>query len=49
MSIAHARVLGAAPNSVGAGENIFERVDNCAWVSMPMTISHSMSQVTSDE
>jgi hypothetical protein len=39
MSIAQARVLGAAPNAVDARENIFERVDSCAWVSMPMTIS----------
>src|SRR5262245_27574419 len=41
MSTAEACVFGAAPKAVGAPENIFERVESCAWVSRPMTISQS--------
>ena len=40
ISTALAWVLGAAPNAVDDPEKIFDAVDNCAWVSSPMTISH---------
>jgi len=39
MSTALACVFGAAPNAVDAPEKIFDTVESCAWVSMPMTIS----------
>ena len=35
-------VFGAAPNAVDAPEKIFDAVDSCACVSMPMTISQVM-------
>src|SRR5215468_3221137 len=41
MSTAEACVFGAAPKAVAAPENIFERVESCAWVSRPTTISQS--------
>src|ERR1035437_9055411 len=47
MSTAHAWTLGAAPKSVAAPEKIFERVDNCACVSRPMTVSHCIFCLTS--
>src|SRR5712671_1427049 len=39
MSSAEACVFGAAPNALGAPENILLRVRSCACVSMPTTIS----------
>src|SRR5258706_2903440 len=41
MSTAEACVLGAAPNALGAPENILLRVSNCVCVSMPITISQT--------
>ena len=46
MSTAQAWTFGAAPNCVAAPEKIFDAVDNCAWVSSPMTVSHSMAYST---
>ena len=46
MSTAQACTLGGAPNCVAAPENIFDAVDNCAWVSIPMTVSQAMAYST---
>src|SRR5262245_23257654 len=35
-------VLGVAPNAVDEPEKIFARVASCAWISSPMTVSHSL-------
>src|SRR5690348_17582364 len=42
MSTADACVFGGAPNAVDAPEKIFDAVESCACVSMPMTISQLM-------
>src|SRR4051812_2398354 len=33
-------VFGGAPNAVSHPQKIFVRVDNCAWISSPMTASY---------
>src|SRR5262245_66385648 len=43
MSTALVWVFGAAPKAVGAPENIFDCVESWAWVSRPMTVSHSIA------
>jgi len=42
-SISQAWVLGPAPNAVAAPEKIFERVASWAWISSPITVSHSIA------
>jgi hypothetical protein len=44
MSTPQACVFGTAPKAVEAPEKIFDTVDNCAWVSSPMTTSHFMGK-----
>ena len=40
------KILPKATADARLAEKIFDAVDNCAWVSIPMTVSHSMAYCT---